>query len=186
MGGADKALVEAAGRPLLAHLLARLQPQCARILLNTNGNPADFSGYGLPIVADRLGEAPGTIGPLAGVLAACEYAANAWPEVSGLITIPVDTPAIPLNIVARLSAAEPSTQAAVATAGGRAHWLVSRWPLAALPALRQAIEHGHTRRVADALHTLGVTEVPFPEPDNFKNLNTVSDVRDFARSLTQP
>ena len=39
MGGGDKCLKLLAGRPILAHVLERLDGQAERILLNANGDP---------------------------------------------------------------------------------------------------------------------------------------------------
>ena len=38
MGGADKAFVTLAGRPLIAHVLDRLEPQVERVLISANGD----------------------------------------------------------------------------------------------------------------------------------------------------
>jgi molybdenum cofactor guanylyltransferase len=43
MGGVDKALVRLAGRPLIAHVLDRLEPQVDRVLISANGDPARFA-----------------------------------------------------------------------------------------------------------------------------------------------
>ena len=53
-----------AGRPLLAHVIERLKPQFSELIVNANGDPARFSGFGLPVVADRLGD---HARPLAGI-----------------------------------------------------------------------------------------------------------------------
>lgn len=63
MGGGDKALLQLGGRPLLDHVLERLRPQVAEIVLNAN-DPGRFAAFGLPVVADRLA---GQMGPLAGI-----------------------------------------------------------------------------------------------------------------------
>ena len=73
MGGGDKPLRQVGGKAILDHVLTRLAPQCDGIILNANGDPARFARYGLPVVADTLGDFPG---PLAGVLAALEWAAE--------------------------------------------------------------------------------------------------------------
>src|SRR5260370_8402334 len=52
MGGADKGLVALAGRPMLAHLIERLRPQCGALALSANGDPARFRSFGLPVLAD--------------------------------------------------------------------------------------------------------------------------------------
>ncbi|MFP4304819.1 MAG: NTP transferase domain-containing protein, partial [Rhodosalinus sp.] len=43
MGGADKPLLDLAGRPLIAHVIARLGPQCAGLAISANGDPARFA-----------------------------------------------------------------------------------------------------------------------------------------------
>jgi len=54
MGGGDKPLRLLGGRPLLDHVLARITPQVAAVVLNANGDPARFAGFGLPVVADAI------------------------------------------------------------------------------------------------------------------------------------
>src|SRR4051794_11613001 len=73
MGGGDKPLKEIAGKPILAHVIERLQPQCARLVLNANGDPARFASFGLPLVADDV---PDFAGPLAGILAGLYWGAG--------------------------------------------------------------------------------------------------------------
>ena len=70
MGGVDKALVPLAGAPLLAHVIARLEPQVERLALSAKGDAARFARFGLPVLPDGPGA-----GPLAGVLAALRWAA---------------------------------------------------------------------------------------------------------------
>jgi MobA-like NTP transferase domain len=73
MGGGDKCLLPLAGRPILAHVIERLKPQVAELIISANGEPTRFSDFGLPGVEDRLG---GYVGPLAGILAGLEWAAH--------------------------------------------------------------------------------------------------------------
>ena len=73
MGGGDKCLLPLAGRPILAHVIERLKPQVAELIISANGESTRFSDFGLPVVEDRLG---GYVGPLAGILAGLEWAAH--------------------------------------------------------------------------------------------------------------
>lgn len=66
MGGGDKCLRTLGGETLLARAIRRLGGQVGRLVLNANGDPARFAGFGLPVVADPV---EGFAGPLAGVLA---------------------------------------------------------------------------------------------------------------------
>ena len=73
MGGGDKPLRLIAGRPLLDHVIERLRPQVAGLVLNANGDPTRFAAYDLPVVADSI---PDYAGPLAGVLAGLDWTAE--------------------------------------------------------------------------------------------------------------
>ena len=53
-------------------MLERLTPQCTRLILNANGDPARFADTGLPVIADDV---PDFAGPLAGILAGLDWAA---------------------------------------------------------------------------------------------------------------
>src|SRR5438270_1076193 len=72
MGGGDKPLQTIAGRTILERAIERLAPQCDGLILNANGDPARFAALGLPVVPDDV---PGFAGPLAGILAALDWAA---------------------------------------------------------------------------------------------------------------
>ena len=66
MGGGDKALRRLGDRTLLDHVIDRMRPQVAALVLNANGDPARFAGIGLPVASDSV---PDFAGPLAGILA---------------------------------------------------------------------------------------------------------------------
>ena len=99
MGGGDKALLDLAGRPLLAHVIDRLAPQVGAMALNANGDPSRFSDWGLPVIADSVEEYPG---PLAGVLAGMDWAAGQG--ATHIVTAAADTPFFPRDLVTRLVA----------------------------------------------------------------------------------
>ncbi len=120
MGGADKALLPLAGRPLIAHVLARLAPQVGAIAISANGDPARFAAFGMPVLADAPGEHEG---PLAGLLAGARWAAAAHPSAL-LLSAPCDVPFLPADLVARLAAA---ALPACAESAGRLHPLVALW-----------------------------------------------------------
>jgi hypothetical protein len=96
--GGRKAFVALGGRPLVAHAIDRLGPQVSRLALNASPDPA-FDVFGLPVLPDTLPDH----GPLAGILAAMD-----WAESEGqaqVVTVAVDTPFLPSDLVARLVAA---------------------------------------------------------------------------------
>jgi molybdopterin-guanine dinucleotide biosynthesis protein A len=181
MGGGDKGLRLLAGRPVLAHVRDRLAPQCGRLALNANGDPARFAGLGLPVLPDRLPEGvEDGPGPLAGVLAALDWAAGLGADA--VVTAPSDTPFLPADMVTRLAAAGPFALAAGTTAGTtaegpRLHPACGLWPVALRPALAAALAHGE-RRIGQWARAQGAAVAVFPAatPDPFLNLNTPEDL----------
>ena len=183
MGGEDKALLPLDGRPLVQHAIERLRPQVGMLALNANGDPSRFACTGLPVIPDGV---PGFAGPLAGLLAGLEWAAERGADA--VVTVAVDTPFFPSDLVARLTAAaeaEGATAAVAATRGPKGvkpHPTFGLWPVACRGALAEALADG-TRRVRDWSDACGAVTLVFHEAgEPFFNVNTPDDlVR--ARSL---
>jgi len=177
LGGGDKALHEVAGRSLLAHAIERLQPQVSRIVLNANGDPARFESFGLPVVPDSVA---GFAGPLAGVLAGLDWAAENAPECAWVATVATDAPFFPDDLVARFVAAVDSgdTDLACAETGGRTHPVFGLWPVRLREDLRRALVDEDIRKVDlwTARHGLSVVSFPAPVVDPFFNINRPEDV----------
>jgi molybdopterin-guanine dinucleotide biosynthesis protein A len=167
MGGGDKPLLPLAGRPVLDHVLDRLRPQASGLALNANGDPTRFRGFGLAVLP----------GPLAGILAALDWAAEAG--AVHVLTVPGDTPFLPPDLAGRLGrAVGHDAPAAIAVSDGRRHPTVGLWPVAAREGLRHAVAGDGLRRVEDWVRRLGAVAVDFAvEPiDPFFNLNTPEDL----------
>lgn len=181
LGGMDKALLPLAGKPLLMHVLKRLRPLSGRILLSANGNPSRFAPFALPVIADAV---PGR-GPLGGIAAAAAECVQRWPDVQWLLTVPVDTPLLPDDLVEQLAQAREvaSGQAIVAEAGGRRHWTVALWPVAGAAALAESIGQHGLRRLEEGLGAVGWHSVAFPEAEAFANINNEQDLEYVSRLL---
>lgn len=95
MGGADKGLIEVAGRPLAARVLDVLAAQSSRTLISANRNLSAYRAFGATVVTDGL---DGYQGPLAGIASAMRASATPW-----LLTSPCDTPLIPADLRRRLA-----------------------------------------------------------------------------------
>jgi len=169
MGGVDKGLQEFRGRPMAAHVLERLAPQVATILVNANRNVERYAGFGHRVIADEIA---GFAGPLAGFERGLAHAAT--PLVA---TVPCDSPFLPLDLVARLRAGLDDHDLAVAKTGSQAH------PVFAM-VRRDRLEHltaylGAGGRKIDAWYaSLKVNEVAFDdEAEGFSNINTREDLR---------
>ncbi|SDF30307.1 molybdenum cofactor guanylyltransferase MobA [Limimaricola pyoseonensis] len=173
MGGGDKGLLPLGGRPLLAHVIARVAPQVPRLALNANGAAARFAGFGLPVRPDPL---PGHPGPLAGVLAALDWAAETG--APWVLTVPADTPWLPGDLVPRLILASESADGlALAESDGRVHPVCGLWPVRLRDPLRAALADG-TRRIGDWAQAQGAALARFPAgtPEPFANINTPADL----------
>jgi molybdenum cofactor guanylyltransferase len=184
MGGGDKPLRLLAGRPLLRHVLDRVAPQVAAVVLNANGDPARFAEYApLPVVPDGVPDNPG---PLAGVLAALDWAAEQRPDLPWVLTAPGDCPFLPLDLAERLHTAREAAGVPLACAatGTRTHPPVGLWPVAMRCELRTALVGGErkidrwTARIGCAVAAWS----PGP-PDPFFNANAPEDLAEAEASL---
>lgn len=171
MGGGDKVLTPLAGRPMLAHILDRLAGQVGRIAVSANGDPARFAGFGLDVLSD---EEAGQ-GPLAGVLAAMD-----WARGSHVLTVPGDAPFLPHDLVARL---EGGGLALAASPSGL-HPTFGLWPLALAPELRGALLEGQ-RQVRRFAEQNGARIVAFPDDAPFLNVNTPEDLAEAEARLSR-
>lgn len=180
MGGGDKCLLPLAGRPLLAHIIARARPQVTALALNANGDPGRFADFGLPVVPDDV---PGFPGPLAGILAGMEWARRALPGCRWIVTLPGDAPLPPPDLVRRLHAAGRGFDMARATSGGRDHPVVGLWPVALADDLRRALTVEEIRKITRWTDRFRVGEADWPTApvDPFFNVNTPGDLAELER-----
>ncbi|MEL6889329.1 MAG: molybdenum cofactor guanylyltransferase MobA [Pseudomonadota bacterium] len=177
MGGGDKGRLPLGGRSLLAHVMDRLDPQVAGLALNANGDAARFADLGLPVVADSV---DGFAGPLAGVLAGLDWAAEQGAET--IVTAAADTPFFPCDLVPRLLLAAEGMAHPLVLAGtpdprrGLArHPTFGLWPVALRDDLRQALQDGVRKVVLwTDRHDGRIAE--FPDEAAFFNVNTPDDL----------
>jgi molybdopterin-guanine dinucleotide biosynthesis protein A len=186
MGGGDKALITIGGAAILDRVLQRLGPQCAHIVLNANGDPARFSRYRLPVIADDV---PGFAGPLAGILAGLDWAAYHAPDLTHVASVPGDCPFLPRDLVARLHQAmrAAKTPLACARSGEWRHPVVGLWQVVLRHDLRRALveESLHNIEVWTARHGVALAEWPSVPIDPFFNVNTPEDAAAADRLAAQ-
>ena len=185
MGGGDKTMRAIAGRPILDHVIERLAPQCASLILNANGDPARFDAWGLPVVPDDV---PDFAGPLAGVLAALDWTALHHPAIEWVVSVAGDCPFLPRDLVARMQTERAQMQAelAVAASGDQSHPVVALWKVSLREALRHALVVEECRKIDrwTARYRLVTTQWPVTPVDPFFNANTPDDVAE-AEALAQ-
>ncbi|HET8876971.1 MAG TPA: molybdenum cofactor guanylyltransferase MobA [Casimicrobiaceae bacterium] len=174
MGNVDKGFVELDARPLIAHVIDRLVPQVATLVINANRSAERYAAFGYPVVGDAVG---GFAGPLAGLHAG--LAAAATPFVA---TSPCDSPFLPADLVARLAAAFDARpiDIAVARTFDQPHPVFALVRRTVLPHLAQFLDGGG-RKIDAWYASLAIAEVSFDdEADAFRNINTPADLAQSA------
>ncbi len=186
MGGGDKPLTRIGGTTILSRVIERMRPQCARLILNANGDPARFAGTGLPVVADDV---PDFAGPLAGVLAGLDWAARHEPGIAYVVSVPGDCPFLPRDLVARLHEARAASglPLACARSGRWRHPVVGLWPVALRDDLRGALVDEGLRKIEiwTARHGVALADWPDHPVDPFFNVNTPEDAAAAERAALQ-
>jgi molybdopterin-guanine dinucleotide biosynthesis protein A len=177
MGGGDKALLRIGGKTILERTLARLEPQCARVILNANGDPGRFAFTGLRVVADDV---PDFAGPLAGILAGLDWAAKHEPELQWMASVPGDCPFLPADLVSRLHQAREhaGTPLACARSGEWRHPVAALWRVDLREDLRHAVREEGLRKIEvwTARHGVAIAEWPDVPIDPFFNVNQPEDL----------
>jgi molybdopterin-guanine dinucleotide biosynthesis protein A len=186
MGGGDKPMTRIGGKTILERVLERMTPQCSRLVLNANGDPARFASAGLPVIADDV---PDFAGPLAGILAGLDWAAAHAPDIATVVSVPGDCPFLPRDLVARLSAARAAAgqPLACARSGEWRHPVVGLWPVALRVDLRRALTQEDLRKIElwTARHGVALADWPAEPVDPFFNVNTPEDAAAAERLAAQ-
>lgn len=175
MGGGDKGRLMLGSTSLIEQVIARARPQLSTLILNANGDVARFDDLGLPCVSDSLGDFPG---PLAGVLAAMDWAAER--NIDWVVSVAADTPFFPEDLVVRLrETGAPVTLAATPDPerGRLPQPTFGRWRVDLRDDLRDALTGG-VRKIRQWTQRHDEALVVF-EPgrvDPFFNVNTADDL----------
>ena len=169
--GGDKPRRLLGGARLMDHALTRARGMAAPLILVAR-SPDQVEGFAGTVVLD----APGIEGPLAGLLSALSWAADAGAD--RVLTLPCDMPFLPGDLHDRLEQAlAPNFGAAVAASGGRLHPVCALWRTAAVPTLVQRANEGRLslRGLSEAVGC-AVVDWPIDEGDPFININTAEDL----------
>jgi molybdopterin-guanine dinucleotide biosynthesis protein A len=185
MGGLDKGLEPFKGIPLALHALTRLQMggSVGAIMINANRNLAAYESFGASVWPDGLAD---YAGPLAGFLTGLERC-----ETPFLVTVPCDTPLLPLDLVPRLAMALENEAADIAMAsaaevGKDGQLQVRTQPVFCLlrvtlmESLVKFTQSGGRKIDAwTAMHKTVVVpfDLPSDNPRAFLNANTLAELR---------
>jgi len=171
MGGVDKGLIQLHQKPLIQHIIDRLQPQVDEILINANRELIQYQSLGYPVFSD---ESPDFIGPLAGFSLGLQNAKHQL-----VLTAPCDSPLFPFNLAQRLTQALEVHHAdiAVPKVGADVHPVFSLCRKTVLSDLTAFLSNGG-RKVNAWQKSLNYIEVDFSDqPDAFLNLNTAEEIK---------
>ncbi len=176
MGSVDKGLQPFKGKAMVAHVLARFQPQVDEVLINANRSIDEYAALGYRVIPDAI---DGFAGPLAGLHIGMTHAAH--PLVA---TTPCDSPFLPLDLIARLATEMQKEDAdlAVAKTFDQPHPVFCLVKTSLAPHLQAFLESGQ-RKIDKWYATLHVVEVAFDDQEAaFSNINTVEELKSFEQS----
>jgi len=168
MGGVDKGLQLLHGKAMIEHVLARLAPQVQDIVINANQNLERYRALGHRVVSDQIS---GFAGPLAGLHAGLGAVAHPL-----AVTVPCDSPFLPLDLVSRLMDSIAENDLAVAKTGDQPHPVFALVKTSVQKNL-EAFLAGGGRKIDAWYASLKVVEVLFDdEADAFRNINTLEEL----------
>lgn len=180
LGGQDKGLVHYKDKPLIEHVIQRIQPQVNHILLNANRNLETYATYGFPLIRDELSDFQG---PLAGLITAMKTV-----QTSHIITLPCDGPFLPNDLVSRMlnelikSSKSLDNTIMVAHTGERLQPVYALIPVSLLANLEQYIEKGE-RKIETWHRQNTMLSVDFSDKAAaFNNINTEEQRQKFEKS----
>ncbi|MBA3695266.1 MAG: molybdenum cofactor guanylyltransferase [Methylotenera sp.] len=179
MGGVDKGLVLLQDKPLVQYVISRLAPQVDEILINANREIIQYQGFGYRVLED---DTPDFIGPLAGFSLGLKHAKHEY-----LLTVPCDSPCLPIDLAERLLAGliDNNADIAVSASEGDVHPVFALCKTSALPSLTSYLQQG-ARKVSAWQKNLHYIEVDFSDnADAFINLNTFEELNALALKLSQ-
>lgn len=188
MGGGDKGMLQLGGQNLLSRVIERLEPQVSGLALNANGDAFRFDGFGLPVLPDSI---DGFAGPLAGVLAGLDWAAEQGAE--SIVTAAADTPFFPRDLVEvlQLAAKLGDTNIALAATpdperGTLRQPTFGLWPVVLREDLRAALNDG-VRKVVQWTNRHNAADAMFPnwDYDPFFNINRPEDLQKAEAMLAE-
>lgn len=173
-GEENKALALLEGRPLIQHVIDRLQSQTSEIVFS--GQAYQLENVDIVNPNWVLDSEPGQRGPLVGVLSCLDYLQESDSE--WLLISACDTPFLPDDLAEKLleKALSDSTMIAVAHDGKRLQPANALWHRDLYPALKAAVTND-VRGFHQFLDTQPHTLAMWPESGNhFININTPLDL----------
>lgn len=165
MGGEDKGLLELNGKPLVQHVIERIEPQVDTILISANRNQAEYERFGCPVISD---EKQGFLGPLAGIASALQHCTT-----DHLLVVPCDMPFLPDNLASAMLQQLQNKNAEICLVhdGQRPQPLIALISCSLQDTLNQSISAGHLK-VERWMTERKNCIAHFTETERFLNINS--------------
>jgi molybdopterin-guanine dinucleotide biosynthesis protein A len=182
MGGIDKGLQNFNGIPLALHTLMRLGPQVESVMVNANRNLSAYESFGASVWPDASSD---FAGPLSGFLVGLERA-----ETPYVLTVPCDTPRLPLDLAERLSTALIQNNVDIAMAADHEQQTQPVFCLLKIELMESLVKFTHAggRKIDAWTAQHNTVVVPFnlstDDPLAFANVNTLQDLQALENSPT--
>nr|WP_298375931.1 molybdenum cofactor guanylyltransferase MobA [uncultured Halomonas sp.] len=175
MGGVDKGWSLLLDKPLILHVLSRLEGQTRAVLINANRSLDAYEQLGYPVITDLEGDFKG---PLMGILSGLSAASTPW-----VLVVPCDTPALPQDLVTRMIGGISDHDIAVAHDGERAHPVIALMRCDLAADLREVLAAGE-RKIDRWYARHHWCHVDFSDqPEAFINLNSPEERMNLGQRL---
>lgn len=177
LGGLDKGLIEFNKRPLIQHVIERIQQQVSNIIISANRNISDYANFGFEVYEDDI---PDFAGPLAGILKALEHCQNEW-----LLIVPSDSPFIPYDLAQRLSDNIENNKVAIPHDGKHLHPTFALIHKSLSSSLKDFLQQGE-RKARVWMQQQEHTIIDFSDQaDAFININTEDDLNNAEKHFKE-
>ena len=198
MNNLDKGLQELNGKTLIDHVISRLASQVDFIAINANRNSPTYDRLGFPVWSDKginpeaiddasngnaSTDESGYRGPLAGLETGLMHCTTPY-----LLTVPCDSPFLPINLAERLMSSLQQQHAAIAVACTveknqlRLQPVFCLLHVSLLNQLQSYLNSGG-RKMDGWYGDHTVAHVIFDDVSDFRNLNTLEDIRACAKNI---
>ena len=172
--GEAKAMTRLGGRPLLDRAVERIAPQVSAMVIV--GGPAAWAErLGVDHRADAIA---GGRGPLAGLLAAMDYATQIRSNSDFVLVTATDMPFLPADLVSRLLGESARGLPVIPRYGNRLQPLAALWPRDMREKIESGLKDNSHESMKDLYQATGFQEVSYEAAplDPFFNVNTPEDL----------
>ena len=172
--GEAKALTSLGGKPLLDRVVESIAPQVSSVAI-IGGPPVWAEQRGLDHRADAIA---GGRGPLAGLLAAMDYATQIKSNSDFVFVTATDMPFLPPDLVSRLLEESDNGLPVIPRSGNRLQPLAALWPRDMHSKITSGLRGKSVESMKDLYQGTGFQEVGFETVplDPFFNVNTPEDL----------